>query len=46
MIAGIYGMNFDHMPELHWKYGYGLAVGAMGVICFTLYRAFKRSGWL
>jgi magnesium transporter len=46
MIAGIYGMNFDNMPELHWKYGYGLAIGAMGVICFGLYRAFKRSGWL
>ena len=46
LIAGIYGMNFDHMPELHWEFGYPLALGAMAVICLTLYRAFKRSGWL
>jgi magnesium transporter len=46
MIAGIYGMNFDNMPELHWRFGYALAIGAMAVICTTLYRAFKRSGWL
>jgi magnesium transporter len=46
MIAGIYGMNFDHMPELHWRYGYGLALGVMAVACIGLYRAFKRSGWL
>ena len=46
MIAGIYGMNFDHMPELHWRYGYPLALGGMAVICLGLYRAFKRSGWL
>jgi magnesium transporter len=46
MIAGIYGMNFDHMPELHWRFGYPLAVGVMAVACVGLYRAFKRSGWL
>jgi magnesium transporter len=46
LIAGIYGMNFDHMPELHWEFGYPLALGVMGVICVSLYRAFKRSGWL
>jgi len=46
MIAGIYGMNFDTMPELHWRFGYPLAIGAMAVICVGLYRAFKRSGWL
>ncbi len=46
LIAGIYGMNFDNMPELHWELGYPLALGVMGVICVTLYRAFKRSGWL
>jgi magnesium transporter len=45
-IAGIYGMNFRNMPELHWKYGYPLALGLMAVICVSLYRAFKRSGWL
>jgi len=46
MIAGIYGMNFEHMPELEWKYGYPFAVALMGCICLVLYRAFKRSGWL
>jgi magnesium transporter len=46
LIAGIYGMNFDHMPELHWTVGYPLAVGAMAVVCLTLYRLFKKSGWL
>jgi magnesium transporter len=46
MIAGIYGMNFDHMPELRWRYGYPLALTVMTGICLTLYRAFKRSGWL
>jgi magnesium transporter len=46
MIAGIYGMNFDHMPELGWRYGYPLALALMAGICLVLYRAFKRSGWL
>ncbi|MGH3356662.1 MAG: magnesium/cobalt transporter CorA [Nocardioidaceae bacterium] len=46
MIAGIYGMNFEHMPELEWQYGYGLAVLVMVVSCAALYRFFKRSGWL
>jgi magnesium transporter len=46
MIAGIYGMNFDHMPELRWRYGYPLALAVMAVICLTLHRLFKRSGWL
>jgi magnesium transporter len=46
MIAGIYGMNFDYMPELRWHYGYPLAIGVMVVACVALYRAFKRSGWL
>jgi magnesium transporter len=46
MIAGIYGMNFEHMPELRWRFGYLLAVGVMVVSCVGLYRAFKRSGWL
>jgi magnesium transporter len=46
MIAGLYGMNFQHMPELSWKYGYPLALGAMGTICGALYRVFKRTGWL
>jgi magnesium transporter len=45
-IAGIYGMNFDYMPELHWRYGYLLALGTMALIAFALYRNFKRAGWL
>ena len=45
-IAGIYGMNFEHMPELHWRFGYPMALGAMALACVGLYRAFKRSGWL
>jgi magnesium transporter len=46
MIAGIYGMNFDHMPELHWTYGYPAVLLVMASICTGLFRAFKRSGWL
>ena len=46
MIAGIYGMNFENMPELKWHYGYFLALGLMAVACVGLYRAFRRSGWL
>ncbi len=45
-IAGIYGMNFDIMPELRWKYGYFVVVGMMATICLTLYVRFKRAGWL
>ena len=45
-IAGVYGMNFDHMPELHWRFGYPMALLAMLTACFLLYRGFKRSGWL
>lgn len=46
VIAGIYGMNFSHMPELDWEFGYPLALGLMGLVVLVLYRAFKRSGWL
>jgi magnesium transporter len=45
-IAGIYGMNFDFMPELRWKYGYFLVIGVMATACTGLYIRFKRSGWL
>ncbi|WP_207232572.1 magnesium and cobalt transport protein CorA [Micromonospora kangleipakensis] len=45
-IAGIYGMNFDHMPELHWTYGYAAALGVMAAAGLTLHRLFRRSGWL
>jgi magnesium transporter len=46
MIAGIYGMNFEHMPELTWSFGYPLVVAAMLLACTGLYRYFKRAGWL
>ncbi|MGH3907114.1 MAG: magnesium and cobalt transport protein CorA [Pseudonocardiaceae bacterium] len=46
MIAGIYGMNFDHMPELHWQYGYFLVLGVIVTACATLFRAFRRNRWL
>ena len=46
MIAGIYGMNFDHMPALHWAFGYPAVTAAMAGICAVLYRAFRRNGWL
>ena len=46
MIAGIYGMNFEHMPELGWVAGYPLALGVMVLACGLLYRAFKRNRWL
>jgi magnesium transporter len=46
MIAGIYGMNFDHMPETRWTFGYPLVLGVMALVCALLYRAFRRNGWL
>jgi magnesium transporter len=45
-IAGIYGMNFKHMPELNWTFGYPVALLLMALICFLLWRNFKRVGWL
>ena len=45
-IAGIYGMNFRHMPELSWRYGYPLVLVLIGIVCLVLYRSFKRNGWL
>ena len=45
-IAGIYGMNFEHMPELKWQYGYYLVLGGIIGICGLLYARFKREGWL
>lgn len=45
-IAGIYGMNFEHMPELGWTYGYPLCLAVIGVLCVGIYWRFKRSGWL
>jgi magnesium transporter len=45
-IAGIYGMNFEYMPELKWHLGYPLVLLLMAAACGALWRAFKRSGWL
>ena len=46
MIAGIYGMNFDSMPELQSRFGYPIVLGVMGATLIVLHRLFKRSGWL
>jgi magnesium transporter len=46
LIAGVYGMNFRHIPELAWRFGYAWAVGLMVVLSLLIWRAFKRSGWL
>ena len=45
-IAGIYGMNFEHMPELKTQYGYPVVLALIAVICTALYMRFKRVGWL
>ncbi|KDA06852.1 magnesium transporter [Microbacterium sp. CH12i] len=46
LIGAIYGMNFDNMPELHWAFGYPLAVGAMVAFALVLYVLFKRQKWM
>ncbi|WP_405683287.1 magnesium and cobalt transport protein CorA [Streptomyces sp. NBC_00057] len=46
MVCGVYGMNFDHMPELRWTYGYPLALGVMATACLVIHRSFRRAGWL
>jgi magnesium transporter len=46
LVAGIYGMNFNHMPELSWWFGYPMALSVMVGAGLLLYRAFKRRGWL
>ncbi len=45
-VAGIYGMNFDTMPELRWKYGYFLVLAVIVTVCGSLHRLFRRNGWL
>ena len=45
-VAGIYGMNFEHMPELRWTYGYPAVLALIVAICIGLYVTFKRSKWL
>ncbi|MFC6084440.1 magnesium and cobalt transport protein CorA [Sphaerisporangium aureirubrum] len=46
LVGTIYGMNFTHMPELGWVFGYPFAVALMGAVCLTLYLVFKRRDWL
>ena len=46
LVASIYGMNFDVMPELHWAFGYPMALALMATTSVTLYAIFKRKGWL
>ncbi|MFF2651208.1 magnesium and cobalt transport protein CorA [Streptomyces sp. NPDC058045] len=46
MVCGVYGMNFDYMPEVKWRYGYPLVVGVTVAICFGIHRILKRNGWL
>lgn len=46
MVCGVYGMNFEHMPELKWTYGYPFVLGVMAVACFVIHRGFRRNGWL
>jgi magnesium transporter len=45
LIAGIYGMNFNHMPELTWQYGYYIALGGMALLAGALIYLFRRIGW-
>jgi magnesium transporter len=45
-IAGVYGMNFDNMPELHWRYGYAWALGLMASVALATLVFFRRKGWI
>jgi magnesium transporter len=45
-MAGIYGMNFEHMPELHWMWSYPAVLAIMLAVCTTLYLTFRRNHWL
>ncbi|WP_133912560.1 magnesium and cobalt transport protein CorA [Streptomyces sp. NBC_00582] len=46
MVCGVYGMNFDYMPELHWKFGYPVVMTVMVGMCVGIHRTLKRNGWL
>ncbi|MGW0187253.1 magnesium and cobalt transport protein CorA [Streptomyces sp. NPDC003362] len=46
MVCGVYGMNFDHMPELRWRFGYPMVLGITAMICLGIHRTLKRNGWL
>ena len=45
-IAGVYGMNFEHMPELGWRYGYFMILGLMGLLALIMLAFFKKKSWL
>ncbi|MGW5732386.1 MULTISPECIES: magnesium and cobalt transport protein CorA [Streptomyces] len=45
-VCGVYGMNFDHMPELHWRFGYPMVLALIAGACWTIHRTLKRNGWL
>lgn len=45
-VAGVYGMNFDHMPELHWTLGYPMSIALMAATAALMYAIFKKKGWL
>ena len=46
MVVGVYGMNFDVMPELHWRYGYPIVIAVIIAVCVILHRIFTRNRWL
>lgn len=46
LVGTVYGMNFDYMPELHWRFGYPFAVALMIISAILPYLWFKRKGWL
>ena len=46
LIGGIYGMNFVHMPELDWRFGYPMAIAMMLALALILFTVFRRKGWL
>jgi magnesium transporter len=46
IVCSVYGMNFQYMPELQWRYGYLLTLVVTAVVCAWLYRRFKKSDWL
>ena len=46
MVAGVYGMNFEHMPELKWAYGYPMSLAIMVIVDAYLFIRFRKAGWL
>jgi len=46
IVFSLYGMNFQHMPELQWSYGYPFTLGVTAMVCVWLYRKFKKNSWL